>query len=54
MYTIFQGIGLALLWMVKATPAALFFPFFVMFLIPFRFCLKFVFTERELEAVSDV
>ena len=52
LYTICQAVGLALLWIVKSTPAALFFPFFVMFMVPFRFCLKFIFTPRELEAVS--
>jgi hypothetical protein len=52
LYTFFQAVGLGILWIVKSTPAALSFPFFVMFLIPYRFALNFVFTQRELEAVS--
>jgi ABC-type amino acid transport system permease subunit len=52
LYTLCQGIGLAILWIVKSTPAALVFPFFVVFMIPLRLALKFLFTPRELDAVS--
>ena len=52
MYTGFQGLGLIVLWVVKSTAAALAFPFFVVAMIPFRFLLKFVFSEQELDAVS--
>ena len=41
-------------WVVKSTPAALAFPFFVVAMIPYRMLLKFVFNERELAAVSIV
>jgi len=52
MFTIFQFFGLVLLWVVKSTPAALAFPFFVMLMIPYRFLLKYIFTECELEALD--
>jgi len=52
MYTIFQGLGLVLLWIVKSTPAALAFPFFVVAMIPYRFLLKYIFTTRELDALD--
>jgi hypothetical protein len=52
LYTVCQAAGLAILWIVKSTPAALVFPFFVVFMIPLRLALKFIFTPRELEAVS--
>ena len=45
---------MAILWIVKSTPAALVFPFFVVFMIPLRLSLKFLFTPRELEAVSTL
>ena len=51
LYTVCQGAGLAILWIVKSTPAALVFPFFVVFMIPLRLSLKFLFTPRELAAV---
>jgi len=52
MFTICQGVGLAILWIVKSSAAALAFPFFVMLMIPFRFLLKYIFTECELEALD--
>merc|ERR1719481_1188256 len=52
MFTGFQFFGLVLLWIVKSTPAALAFPFFVMMMIPYRFLLKYIFTECELEALD--
>ena len=52
MFTMFQGLGLVILWVVKSTPAALAFPFFVVGMIPYRLVLKFIFTESELDAVS--
>ena len=52
MFTMFQGLGLVILWVVKSSPAALAFPFFVVAMIPYRMFLKFVFTDCELDAVS--
>ena len=52
MYTGLQGLGLVILWVVKSTAAALAFPFFVVAMIPFRYVLKFIFSEQELDAVS--
>ena len=54
LYTFLQALGLAILWVVKSTPAALAFPFFVVAMIPYRMILKFVFNERELNAVSFI
>ena len=51
-YTLVQCIGLAVLWVVKSSPVALFFPFFIVAMIPLRFSLKFIFSLSELEAVS--
>lgn len=51
-YTLVQCIGLAVLWGVKSSPVALFFPFFIVAMIPLRFSLKFIFSLSELEAVS--
>ena len=51
-YTLMQCIGLAVLWGVKSSPVALFFPFFIVAMIPLRFSLKFIFSLSELEAVS--
>ena len=51
-YTLVQCIGLAVLWVVKSSPVALFFPFFIVAMIPLRFALKFIFSLSELEAVS--
>ena len=50
-YTLVQVLGLAILWAVKSSPIALFFPFFVLAMVPLRMALKFVYTPTELEAV---
>merc|ERR1719480_444193 len=52
LFTMFQGLGLVILWVVKSTPAALAFPFFVVAMIPYRMFLKFIFTACELEALD--
>ncbi|XP_040568533.1 band 3 anion transport protein isoform X2 [Lepeophtheirus salmonis] len=52
LYTFCQASGLIILWVVKSTQAALAFPFFVIGMIPFRFGLKFIFTEKELDALD--
>jgi len=52
MFTMFQGLGLVILWIVKSTPAALAFPFFVVAMIPYRLSLKWVYTSCELEALD--
>jgi hypothetical protein len=55
MFTAFQFLGLVVLWMVLSIKAiALFFPFFVLAMIPLRILLNFVFTPKELDAVSDL
>ena len=55
LFTLLQALGLAVLWAVKEIKAiALAFPFFVVLMIPFRYCLKFVFTDMELDMVSRV
>ncbi len=36
---------------VKSSALALFFPFFVVAMIPYRLALKFLFTPKELDAV---
>ena len=51
LFTILQAIGLAILWGVSKSPAALAFPFFVVGMIPYRWCFKFIFTPAELDAV---
>ena len=52
LYTFVQVIGLGVLWAVKSSAIALFFPFFVVAMVPLRMSLKFVFKPKELEAVS--
>merc|ERR1719427_1074045 len=52
MFTVFQGLGLVILWVVKSTPAALAFPFFVVGMIPYRHLLKCIFTDIELDALD--
>ncbi len=52
MYTIIQLGGVAMLWGVKISPAALAFPFFLILLVPIRKLLEKIFTKQELEAVS--
>jgi len=53
LFTVLQAFGLALLWVVKSfKQIALTFPFFVILMIPYRYLLKFIFTERELSALD--
>jgi len=52
LFTVLQAVGLALLWVVKSSPAALAFPFFVVAMIPYRWCMKFIFTQVELDALD--
>jgi len=52
LYTFIQVIGLAILWAVKSSPAAIAFPFFVVGMVPLRKSLKFLFTSRELEMLD--
>lgn len=52
LYTCIQIVGLGILWAVKSTAIALFFPFFVVAMVPLRMSFKFFYDERELEAVS--
>ena len=52
LFTLVQTLGLGVLWAVKSSAIALFFPFFVVAMIPLRMSLKFLFTPKELEAVS--
>lgn len=51
LYTGLQFTGLAILWAVKSSPAALAFPFFVLGMVPYRMVLRFIFNNKELEAV---
>merc|ERR1719427_2618552 len=52
MFTVLQGLGLVILWIVKSTEAALAFPFFVVGMIPYRHLLKCIFTDVELDALD--
>ena len=52
LFTIAQILGLGILWVVKSSPAALAFPFFVIAMIPYRMSLKFLFSPMELEALD--
>jgi hypothetical protein len=54
LFTVCQTLGLAILWAVKSTAAALFFPFFIMFMVPLRLSLKLLFSAQELDYVSEV
>ena len=50
LFTLCQALGLIILLLVKSIPAiALAFPFVVVSMIGFRWSLKFIFTEKELE-----
>ena len=51
LFTVLQALGLALLWVVKSTAAALAFPFFVVLMIPYRWSMKFIFSQQELDMV---
>ena len=50
-FTVLQALGLGLLWYIKSSPAALAFPIFVVMMLPYRWSMKFIFTETELDAV---
>ena len=52
LYTCFQLGGVAMLWAVKISPAALAFPFFLILLVPIRKVMEKIFTQKELDAVS--
>lgn len=53
-FTATQIVGLAILFTVMSIPqVALFFPFFIVAMIPLRLSLKFMYTPRELDAVSS-
>ena len=52
LYTFVQVLGLVVLWIVKSSPIALSFPFFVVAMVPLRMSLKYLFSQKELEAVS--
>lgn len=52
MFTAFQGLGLVVLWIVKSTPAAIAFPFFVIAMIPYRHVLRYIFTPMELDMLD--
>merc|ERR1711879_287487 len=52
LFTFLQTLGLVLLRVVKSTPAALAFPVFVVMMIPYRWLMKFIFTETELDALD--
>lgn len=55
LFTVLQALGLAVLWVVKSIPAiALAFPFFVVLMIPYRFMLKYIFSEMELKMLDGV
>lgn len=53
LFSIMQAMGLGLLWGIKSSPAAIAFPFFVVGMVPYRWTLKFIFTQRELNEVSQ-
>jgi hypothetical protein len=53
MYTFIQVIAAGLLITIKTTNFAFLFPFILVLLVPFRkWCLPFLFTERELTEVD--
>ena len=53
-YTFIQIVAAGLLITIKVTSFAFLFPFILVLLVPFRkWCLPWVFTERELTEVSD-
>ena len=54
LFTVIQLLCVAMLWVVKISPAALAFPFFLIILMPIRGQLKRIFTEEELDAVSQL
>ncbi|XP_063962325.1 band 3 anion transport protein-like isoform X1 [Lytechinus pictus] len=52
-FTIIQLSCLAILWIIKLTPAALAFSFFLILLVPIRSQLKRIFTKQELDALDS-
>jgi solute carrier family 4 anion exchanger 2 len=52
LFTFCQLLGLVVLWIVKSSAAALAFPFFVVAMVPYRMCLKWIFNQRELKALD--
>ena len=52
LFTLIQVICLAVLWIVKTSLSSLAIPFFVLLLIPVRFLLNKVFSQKELEALE--
>ena len=52
LFTLIQVICLAVLWIVKTSLSSLAIPFFVLLLIPARFLLNKVFSQKELEALE--
>ena len=53
LYTLIQLLVIGLLWGLKLSKASMVYPLVIVFLIPLKFILgKFVFTKREMEAVS--
>ena len=52
LFTVIQLLCVVMLWVVKISPAALAFPFFLIILVPIRSQLKRIFTQQELDAVS--
>ncbi|XP_071493333.1 band 3 anion transport protein-like [Diadema antillarum] len=51
-FTVIQLLCLGVLWIIKLTPAALCFSFFLILLVPIRQQLKRIFTKHELEALD--
>ena len=52
LFTVIELGCVAILWVVKISPAALAFPFFLILLVPLRGQLARIFTDSELETVS--
>lgn len=51
-FTVLQLLCLTILWVVKISPAALAFPFFLILLVPVRMFLSKIFSQQELEALD--
>ncbi|KAJ8019935.1 Anion exchange protein 2 [Holothuria leucospilota] len=51
-FTVLQLLCLTVLWVVKISPAALAFPFFLILLVPVRMFLSKIFSQQELEALD--
>jgi hypothetical protein len=52
LFTLIQVLCLGLLWLVKSTLSSLAIPFFVVLLIPLRYFLNKLFSEKELSALD--